>query len=380
MYAVDIPDAGCLTARMDTAHRFKLGSRSAAVLDDLRKIMEGEEYANGGRLPNEEQLCRRFKVSRTTVRKAVACLVEEGRVVVRKRAGTFVLGPEEHVRRQASAATVAVMGYLDAEALAELQEIALEQHHLMCVYSQAEARWDAARERRFLEQVRKARHRGLIAFLSPLEPRNDALVTELAQEGMRVVHLEYNHTEPPLENFRLCDYRQAGRVAAVEFMMAGYRQLAIVRSTNAPYEVLLEEGFAAALREHDAGFDPARNRLDCRPTPKGSPDGSERLRQQLRRRTGELALFCTNDLVLDDVMALAREEGRRIPQDLGLLVFQFGLRPYRAEVDSLVYDRRKDYREALLSILANGWEKQQHLQPVSVVRRGSVRRRMAVKR
>ena len=376
MYAIDSAAWGCLTPCMqDTAHRFKLGSRSAAVLDDLRKIMEGEEYANGGRLPNEEELCRRFKVSRTTVRKAIACMVEEGRVVVRKRAGTFVLGPDELIRRRASAATVAIMGYLDAESLAELQELALEKHHLVCVYSQAEARWDAHRERRFLEQVRQARHRGLLAFLSPLEPRNDALVSALAAEGMRVVHLEYCRPESPAENYRLCDYRQAGRIAAVEFMMAGYREIAFIRSTDAPYEVLLEEGFAAALREHGTGFDPERHRIDARLKPHCSPNGSERLREQMRSRTGELAVFCPNDLALGDVVNLAREEGRRIPDELGALVFQFGLRPYREDVDSLVYDRRKDYREALSSVLSPDWSRQQHLQPVTIVRRGSVRGR-----
>jgi len=45
-------------------------------------------------LPPEEGLIERFKVSRTTVRKAIQNLIERGLVKVRRGEGTFVTQPK----------------------------------------------------------------------------------------------------------------------------------------------------------------------------------------------------------------------------------------------------------------------------------------------
>ena len=47
----------------------------------------------GTQLPSEDGLVERFKVSRTTVRKAIQNLVEHGLVEVRRGKGTFVTQP-----------------------------------------------------------------------------------------------------------------------------------------------------------------------------------------------------------------------------------------------------------------------------------------------
>src|SRR4030088_2744858 len=47
----------------------------------------------GSQLPPEDGLIQRFKVSRTTVRKAIQNLIERGLVEVRRGKGTFVTQP-----------------------------------------------------------------------------------------------------------------------------------------------------------------------------------------------------------------------------------------------------------------------------------------------
>lgn len=62
------------------------------VLDVLRRdILAGAP--TGARLPTEEALCRRFGVSRHTVREALRRLREEGLVASRQGAGTTVAAP-----------------------------------------------------------------------------------------------------------------------------------------------------------------------------------------------------------------------------------------------------------------------------------------------
>lgn len=60
------------------------------ILLDLIKSGELEE----GRLPTEEELCKKYSVSRGTVRKALAELESEGFIVTEPGRGTFLLKPK----------------------------------------------------------------------------------------------------------------------------------------------------------------------------------------------------------------------------------------------------------------------------------------------
>jgi GntR family transcriptional regulator, arabinose operon transcriptional repressor len=359
---------------MNNRAHFNLGSRSAFVLQKLRDLLNSGKLGPDGRLPREEDLCRTYGVSRSTVRRAVACLVEEGLIMVRKRAGMFALQPPGNSSPASSNATIAIMGALEAAEMAGLQETAIDRNHLLSFYSQNEARWDSRRERKFLEQVRRSRHRGLVAFLSPLEPRNEGYVTKLAEGGLRIVHLEYPGLRVPRESYCLCDYKAAGRIAAENLLRGKYSHIALIRATDAPYEQLMEEGFAAALRKEGHHFMIKRNRIDSRRLKRDdSMEGRIRLLARLQDHQGSLGVFCLNHFMLMDVLRFAKEAGRRIPDDLGIVTFQCGTQPSLKKIDSIMYDRLADYQRALQSILAPRWRVTQHLQAPTLVRQGSVR-------
>lgn len=60
------------------------------VRAELREAIVAGEFSLGTKLPNEEQLCVRFGVSRVTIREAVRGLIEDGYVVRRQGSGTYV--------------------------------------------------------------------------------------------------------------------------------------------------------------------------------------------------------------------------------------------------------------------------------------------------
>jgi GntR family transcriptional regulator len=51
-------------------------------------------FSPGSRLPNEEELIKRYAVSRTTIRQAIQNLIRRGLVEIRRGKGTFVLQPK----------------------------------------------------------------------------------------------------------------------------------------------------------------------------------------------------------------------------------------------------------------------------------------------
>ena len=69
------------------------GKRSLAYLrvrQSLQKMIESGELAPGQALPGEREVARMLDLSRVTVRKAIAGLVDEGLLTQRHGAGTFV--------------------------------------------------------------------------------------------------------------------------------------------------------------------------------------------------------------------------------------------------------------------------------------------------
>lgn len=60
------------------------------VRDGLRRAIFAGEFPAGSRVPNEDQLCDRFGVSRATIREAVRGLAEDGYLVRRQGSGTYV--------------------------------------------------------------------------------------------------------------------------------------------------------------------------------------------------------------------------------------------------------------------------------------------------
>lgn len=60
------------------------------IRSELRRAIVEGEFPPGSKMPNEDALCTRFGVSRITLREAVRGLIEDGYVIRRQGAGTFV--------------------------------------------------------------------------------------------------------------------------------------------------------------------------------------------------------------------------------------------------------------------------------------------------
>ncbi|MEU6978650.1 MULTISPECIES: GntR family transcriptional regulator [unclassified Streptomyces] len=65
--------------------------RHERIAEELRRAIDREEYAVGGRLPTEAELAARYDASRGTVRQALAALTAEGLIGSRQGARRVVL-------------------------------------------------------------------------------------------------------------------------------------------------------------------------------------------------------------------------------------------------------------------------------------------------
>ena len=61
------------------------------VKEDILKNIENGTFKNEERIPSEEVLCSIYDVSRPTVRQAIKNLLNDGKLIIKKGKGTFVI-------------------------------------------------------------------------------------------------------------------------------------------------------------------------------------------------------------------------------------------------------------------------------------------------
>ena len=326
-------------------------SKADGILRALRAAIANGDYPVESQLPTEAELCERFSASRTSVRKALAHLVADGLVESRRGSGSYVR--PTHADRPISQ-TISVMFPFDANSLASVQGRALALGHLICVHTHAD--WSPATERRFLERVLDERHRALLAFCTPLAPRNDDLLQELSNRGTRVIHVEYYRESEPDQAFILPDYRRAGALAATTMLLAGYEHFASVSLTgDGPYAQIIRQGFREALEDHRV---PAERILHLEMPP--GFDHLPQFREETRRRLGGLpaniGLIARSENTGELLVGAMRALGRSVPEDVGVVGVQHLLadRPTTG-VDRIAFDWNALLEKSLVAACDPRW-------------------------
>jgi GntR family histidine utilization transcriptional repressor len=72
------------------------GTLSQRIRGEIEDLIRSGVWAPGHKVPSEAELMARFDCSRMTVNKAMSALADEGLIVRRRRAGSFVARPRVH--------------------------------------------------------------------------------------------------------------------------------------------------------------------------------------------------------------------------------------------------------------------------------------------
>lgn len=351
---------------MTDATHTSSGRRAAAAYAELDRRLRTGEWGAGAPLPPERRLAMECGVSRSTLRTVLARLGREGRVAIRHGSGIYAAAAPAAARSR----TVAVMYQYDGASLAQVQHEVLRRGCLPSVFSQVRAAWSPEAERRYLEQVLEQRCRTLLAFCSPRPPGNDDLLRALEEGGTRVVHIEHYRVEPPAQAYLLPDYRRAGHLAAVSFLLAGCRTvwLAGQRGSHAPFAELIRQGFREALEDHGNG---AVARAGFFHVPPAGPVYQRRLAEQARSVPAGTGILCLTLGYAETLVAALRAAGRRVPEDVGVVGVQLLDDADHGTADHLSFRRPQLLHRAIAAALAPHWRPPRELVRPVWVRHGS---------
>ena len=350
-----------------------LGKRSEDILYTLRREHEQGVYPVGGRFPSEEELCRRFKVSRSTIRRAIARLVVENRLEPRQGVGTIVRQCEQ-VR--AESRVIAVMFPFDAESLVRVQDYTLQHHYLLTPCSRLTLDWDPAHERQFLRRVQVERYQGLLVCCTPVAPTNIDLLQTMQADGMRIIHIEPYRMSPPDGNYIYPDYKRAGYMATTRLLLAGYTSLVFTGTeSDWPSALLFRHGFIEALDDQCGGYDPKRHYYEFPTYADVSPERQAALEAFLTTCSPSTGFVCrSNDLGMTISETLTRM-GRSVPDDYGIIGIRYITDPVpeRNEVDHLDFERISGVLQAIDCVTSDTTPDVQALLPPVYIRHGSIR-------
>lgn len=350
-------------------HKYQLGPRSEAVYKEIWRKIDSGEYAPNTRLPTETELCLKFKASRSCIRKALNCLKADGTITSRQGSGSYVEQPSPD--RQC-ANVISIMYHGDMNLLSRIQKRIFERGYVISFFSHDQGHWDPKAEKLFLRQIIKQRHKALLAFCTPTRPRNDKLLQEAENSGIKVIHIEHYRQSLPEQNFLMPDYYRAGYTAAVTLMLAGYEYLYFPdRDNTAPHCRLIGKGFNDALKEQQQVYG---NRFKIYKGEKNNIDVlADSIKKQLKKSKRKTGILCASKQQAVNVYEKLIECGLAIPVDTGIIAVEAaGDKNIGNDLDRLVFNRLDYLLKAVELVTSPGFRSIRELIPPHYIKGNSI--------
>lgn len=294
------------------------------LADTLRRQILSGVIAQGDRLPTEKDLSAGFRISRQTVRHALALLENEGLIQRRQGSGSYATPPSASPRSTQVAVVVTFLDdYIFPRVLHDAQGVLSQQGYSTAVYVTDNR---VGTEREILQRLLEDLPAGLLVegTKTALPNPNLDLYQQFQKLGVPIV---FFHSSYPGLSGTPCvaDDNFGGGYALAQHLMAqGHRRIGGLFKSDDIQGPQRYQGVTCALREMDLpiidqGFCwyDTESRLHM-----VQHRDSDLLRHFITTRFTEVsAVVCYNDeiahLLITHLLAL----GRRVPEDLAVVSF-----------------------------------------------------------
>ena len=302
---------------MSKRDRNAQGPKYKEIYDSILEAINRGEYAEGQRLPSEQQLVEQFRVSRPTVGRALSELERRGKVVRRMGSGTYV-GKDRADQKYVFGLLIPELGQTEIfEPICKGIAQARASKPFELLWGQTQR--VHSKEAQAQELCDQYLARGVSGvFFAPLE-----LVEGKEQVNARIAE-EFDKAEIPLVllDRDLCAYPQRSRydLVGIDNHRAGYvvtghllklgcrRIIFLARPNSAPTVSARAGGYREALLAEDIASGPEWVKW-------GEPHDAALLWKILNDLHPE-AFVCANDITAAQLMQTLTAMGVRIPADI----------------------------------------------------------------
>ena len=297
------------------------------IVDWIKSELAQGKLKAGDRLPSENELAEKFRVSRQTARHAIDVLAAD-RLVSRVRGSGTYIGPVGgrtagtglHPGRNRHHGTIAVMstyvdGYIFPNTVRGIEQVLVRSGYVMQLCFTGNK---IHRERELLEKmVSTDRIDGLIveAVKSALPNPNFKYFSRLSGLGVPILFINAAYPGLPYPLVSLNDPRMAFK--ATQYLVdRGHRKIAGIFKADDGQGRLRYQGYAECMRTIGRGVDERSvfwiDTVAMQEMEKFAPYLLERIQ-------GCTAVVCYNDQVAYALAAILKKYGIRVPEDVSLI-------------------------------------------------------------
>lgn len=300
----------------DTSGERRMG-KFQHLTEDLRKLLQSGAFEVGERFFSEHMLCRKFDVSRQTVRKALQTLEDEGLIERAQGSGTYVkelLTRETRSRSMNVAVIVTYLSdYIFPVILKEMEKVFTASGYFMNLFSTGNS---VARERVILRAISSKEIDGLILepTKSALPNPNLSLYQQMEKNGVPIVFINaaYPSLDAPL--VALND-QAAGKLATRALIEKSHTKIgALLKADDLQgherYAGIMEAMYEAGLKVNDENF----YWYTTEDLPFSHDDGQT----IIERVKGCTGIVTYNDNVALQAMTYFEQAGIEVPIDLSI--------------------------------------------------------------
>ena len=289
------------------------------IVSWVQTEIENGALSRGDKLPSENELMERFRVSRQTVRRAMEELTEKGVVEGRRGSGTYVT---VNTRRYAAGKEIRIavmLTYVDTYIFPSIiKGIESVLSSEGCTLQIAMTDNAVEKERMLLKEfIYTQSVDGIIAetVKSALPNPNMELYREIENMGIPVLFVNSYYKELDIPHISMDD-RKAGYLAAKHLAECGHTRIGGIFKADDGQGHLRYAGYTDALMEQEIKI--RGDQVIWIDSEELRTMGEESAKF-LKRLKGCTACVCYNDETAYKIVEIFRKAGHRVPEDLSVV-------------------------------------------------------------
>lgn len=289
------------------------------IVSWVQTEIENGALSRGDKLPSENELMERFRVSRQTVRRAMEELTEKGVVEGRRGSGTYVT---VNTRRYAAGKEIRIavmLTYVDTYIFPSIiKGIESVLSSEGCTLQIAMTDNAVEKERMLLKEfIHTQSVDGIIAetVKSALPNPNMELYREIENMGIPVLFVNSYYNELDIPHISMDD-RKAGYLAAKHLAECGHTRIGGIFKADDGQGHLRYAGYTDALMEQEIKI--RGDQVIWIDSEELRTMGEESAKF-LKRLKGCTACVCYNDETAYKIVEIFRKAGHRVPEDLSVV-------------------------------------------------------------